>query len=114
MTRPELASHPAFARILKTLLADGSADPLPPAGGRRAFGSGTLRVGGKIFAMEVQGRVVLKLPAPRVDAPVAAGRCARFENGSGRAMKEWVALEGAARGWLALAREAQAYVGGAR
>ena len=37
----------------------------------------------------------------------------RFENGSGRAMKEWVALEGAERGWLALAREARAYVGGA-
>ncbi len=61
-----------------------------------------------------QGALVLKLPAARVDALIAAGRGVRFDPGHGRVMKEWVALAGSGddEDWLALAREARAFVSG--
>ncbi len=73
----------------------GEPDVQPPGsdGGRR-FGSDTLRLGGSIVAMLVQGRVVLKLPRERVEALIGAGDGAPFENGRGQPMREWVALTG--------------------
>src|SRR5215472_4405441 len=44
----------------------------PPRGGG-GFGRGTLRYQGKIFAMLVRGRLVLKLPASRVTALIRSG-----------------------------------------
>jgi TfoX/Sxy family transcriptional regulator of competence genes len=40
---------------------------------KKGFGSSALCVGGKIFAMLVKARLVVKLPRPRVDALVASG-----------------------------------------
>ena len=74
------------------------------------FGSNPgLRVGGKIFAMEVDGRLVVKLPAERVTALAEAG-AEPFVVGK-RTMREWVSV--APRDdWTALAREAYEFVGG--
>jgi TfoX/Sxy family transcriptional regulator of competence genes len=74
------------------------------------FGSNPgLRVGGKIFAMEVDGRLVVKLPAERVAALTEAGGAEPFVIGK-RTMREWVAVEPGAHDWPALAREALAFV----
>ena len=89
---------------------EGGVDPATPDSSRRRFGATALKTGGKIFAMAVKGTLVLKLPASRVDALVAAGLGTRFDPGHGRTMKEWVALTGAEEGWLPLAREARAFV----
>jgi hypothetical protein len=84
----------------------------PPQPGGRRFGSTTLTVDGSIFAMAVGGALVLKLPRERVAALVAAGAGSPFANGSGRPMREWVALGSDDALDLALAREALAFVGG--
>jgi hypothetical protein len=68
-----------------------------------------LRVGGKIFAMEVRGKLVVKLPAERCEELVAAGGAEPFVVGR-RQMREWVAVEPGAHDWPALAREALAFV----
>jgi hypothetical protein len=80
--------------------------------GGRGFGSTALRVHGRIFVMLTDGRLVLKLPARRVDELIASGDGQRFDPGHGRLMKEWLSLEPASGAeWLALAREAMAFVG---
>lgn len=82
---------------------------------KQGFGSSALKVHGKIFAMLVTGRLVLKLPRQRVDALIAAGDGARFDPGHGRLMKEWLSVEPAsAADWLPLAREALAFVASKR
>lgn len=73
------------------------------------FGSNPgLRVGGKIFAMEVGGRLVVKLPADRVAELIAADGAETFVVGR-RAMREWVSVE-PRDDWSALTREAHAFV----
>ena len=56
--------------------------------------------------------MVLKLPADRVAALVAAGRGKPFMPVPGRVMREWIALAGREDGWLALARDARGFVAG--
>ena len=78
----------------------------PPRGGS-GFGRGALRWEKKIFAMFVRGRLVVKLPASRVDALVAGGDGVRFDANKGTPMKEWLSLDPESRrAWLPLAREA--------
>jgi hypothetical protein len=87
---------------------------LPPRGGH-GFGRSALRVENRIFAMLVRGRLVLKLPQPRVDALVAAGQGIRFDANKGTPMKEWLSLDPEAPlPWRPLAREALEFVRGAR
>lgn len=84
----------------------GTMGVTPPRGGS-GFGRTALRFQDKIFAMLVRGRLVVKLPADRVDALVADGEGARFDANKGRPMREWFSLDPASpRGWLPLAREA--------
>jgi len=79
----------------------------------RGFGSKALKVNGKIFASLTRGRLLLKLPEKRVDALVASNKAARFSTGVGRVKKEWLTVAPSSkREWLALAKEARAYVGG--
>jgi len=84
----------------------GVAGVTPPQGGG-GFGRTGLRYERKIFAMLVRGRLVLKLPAARVDALVAAGDGVRFDANKGTQMREWFSLDPASgRSWPLLAREA--------
>ncbi len=84
----------------------GWAGVTPPRGGS-GFGRSALRWEKKIFAMLVRGRLVVKLPAPRVDALVSGGDGARFDANKGTPMKEWFSLDpGSELAWLPLAREA--------
>jgi hypothetical protein len=77
----------------------------------RGFGSGALRANGRIFAMVVRGRLVVKLPRDRVDALVEQGQGVRFDANKGRPMAEWVSLDPASTvDWEALAAEALAFV----
>jgi hypothetical protein len=84
----------------------GTAGVTPPRGGG-GFGRSALRFEGKIFAMLVRGRLVVKLPAPRVDALVGAGAGVRFDANKATPMREWLSLDpDSGQDWLALAREA--------
>lgn len=78
----------------------------PPPGGS-GFGRGSLRYRRKIFAMLVRGRLVVKLPAARVDELLAAGQGDRFDANKGTPMKEWFSVDPESQQeWLTLAREA--------
>jgi hypothetical protein len=78
----------------------------PPRGGS-GFGRSALRFQNKIFAMFVRGRLVLKLPAERVEELIAAGEGVHFDANKGTPMREWLSLDPeSARPWLALAAEA--------
>ena len=78
---------------------------------KKSFGSMGMRIKNKIFVMLVRGRLVVKLPAQRVDALIASGEGERFDPGHGRLMKEWLVLNPASKQeWLPLAQEAMKFV----
>jgi len=84
-----------------------------PPGESAGFGSGSLRIGGKIFAMFVRGHLVVKLPKARVDELVAAGDGVRFDANKGTPMKEWLSLSETSRlDWERLSGEAFGFVSG--
>ena len=99
-----------FAALVEELAGEPGVAPPDAAGGRR-FGSAALKVDGSIFAMLHDGRLVVKLPRPRVEALLADGTGGPFGAGRGRPMREWVTvLSGDDRTWSTLAREALAFV----
>ena len=119
----EPASHddPRFTGVLAAFAADPALAAVADeyvanqmSGGRRKFGSRALKVDGRIFAMLSHGRFVVKLPGPRVDALVAAGCGTYFDPGHGRKMKQWLSITSAAQPWIALAKEAHAFVAAIR
>jgi hypothetical protein len=77
------------------------------------FGSTSLKVKGKIFALlSSRGEFVVKLPHRRVDELIAAGKGRRFDPGHGRLMKEWLAVRSnSSEDWIRLAGEALKFVG---
>jgi hypothetical protein len=96
-----------FAELVEELVGEPG---VTPPGEGRGFGSDTLRVGGKTFAMVVHDRLVLKLPRATVDALVDEHAAERLEM-RGRRMKEWASLEpGQEERWPDLARAALAFV----
>lgn len=96
-----------FEDLVDDLL--GAPGVTPPGG--TGFGRSALRVHNKIFAMLVRDRLVVKLPARRVDALVAAGEGDRFDANKGTPMKEWFNLDPASGlDWPPLAREAMDFV----
>ncbi len=101
-----------FAAIVDAM--QSSANVTAPADGvepTKRFGASALKVNGKIFAMLVNGELVVKLPRSRVDALIAAGAGRRFATGQGRPMKEWLSLApDSDEEWLPLARDAMAFV----
>ncbi|MEP6598871.1 MAG: hypothetical protein ABJB98_05415 [Actinomycetota bacterium] len=82
----------------------------------RMMASNGLRIEGKIFAMLVRGRLVLKLPAERVTALVVDGFGEPFEPRPGRRLKQWVSLDvpqpPLQSRWHELTAEARVFVGG--
>ena len=102
------AAEGRFA-VLVDAFADARGVTPPGATGRRAFGSDALKVDGAIFAMEVQGALVVKLPADRVAELIGEGTCAPFAGGRGSPMREWATVTDPARD-LDLAAEALAFV----
>ena len=113
MSHPLITPEERFATIVEELLSNP--DVTPPSDGKR-FGSSGLKIHNKIFAMLVRGKLVVKLPKPRVDALIASGEGERFDpRHDGRLMKEWVTLEPTSdEGWLPLAREAMEFVASKR
>lgn len=80
---------------------------------RRGFGSGALKVKGKIFAlMSSNNHFVAKLPKQRVDELVKIGKGKYWVPGPGRVMKEWLETEGNKDSWVELAQEAYQFVRG--
>jgi len=84
----------------------GSPGVTPPRGGS-GFGRSALRWENKIFAMLVRGRLVVKLPASRVDTLAGGGDGVHFDANKGTPMKEWFSLDPqSGLAWLPLAQEA--------
>ena len=103
-----------FEAVVDALLDHPGVMPPQTGGSSSQFGSSGLKIGGKIFAMLVRGRLVLKLPRSRVDALVAAGEGERFDpRRDGRVMKQWLVLDPASQlERLPLASKAMQFVGG--
>jgi TfoX/Sxy family transcriptional regulator of competence genes len=113
MSYPPITPEERFATIVEALLSNPG---VTPPSDKKEFGSSGLKIHNKIFAMLVRGKLVVKLPKPRVDALVASGEGERFDpRHDGRLMKEWVTLEPRSEEeWLLLAREAMEFVASKR
>ena len=97
--------------LVSDVLAEGVATHGNQGGPQRAFGATSLKTDGKIFAMLVKERLVVKLAAARVSELVESGAGERFDPGHGRIQKEWLAVAGDDPAeWRALAIESEAYV----
>ncbi len=102
--REETQPEDRYEELIDGLV--GTSGVTPPRGGG-GFGRSAVRFQEKIFVMLVRGRLVLKLPAERVDALVAEGEGVRFDANKGTPMKEWFSLDPESDlPWLPLAREA--------
>jgi hypothetical protein len=105
----KLSGQERFDELVAEYVATRGVTPPGETGG---FGRGALRIDGKIFAMFVRGRLVVKLPKARVDELVNAGEGERFDANKGTPMKEWFSLDPASRlAWRPLSEEAFAFVG---
>jgi hypothetical protein len=105
---PTRLQETRFALVVNAFAADRQ---VSPPGTGKGFGSGALKVNGKIFAMiSSKGEFVVKLSEERVNELVAAGEGSRFDPGRGRVMKEWLVVT-ADHKWLPLAKEARKLLG---
>src|SRR5262245_30117246 len=105
--RENAADDPRFASVVAAMA--GKRDVTRES--RQGFGSGALKVNGKIFAMMTpRAEFVVKISKARVDELISLGFGERFEPGPGRTMKEWLALDGHPERWTELAKEAYQFV----
>jgi hypothetical protein len=105
--RENAADDPRFAPVVAAMA--GKRDVTRES--RQGFGSGALKVSGKIFAMMTpRAEFVVKISKTRVDELVNQGVGERFEPGPGRIMKEWLALDHRPELWTELAKEAYQFV----
>jgi len=105
--RENAADDPRFAPVVAAVA--GKRDVTRES--RQGFGSGALKVNGRIFAMMTpRAEFVVKIPKARVDQLVNQGVGERFEPGPGRVMTEWLALDGHTEVWIELAKEAYEFV----
>ncbi len=112
MREKGLDSEARFAAVVRKFR--GAANVTPPEGGagpHMRFGSNGLKVDGKIFAMLVNGRLVVKLPRERVQDLVSSGAGGPFDPGHGRLMKEWIVVApDSTLDWYLVARDALEFV----
>lgn len=109
--QPSLSPEDRFADLVDELV--GVDGVTPPRGGA-GFGRSALKYRNKIFAMFVRGRLVVKLPAGRVEELAGAGAGVHFDANKGIPMKEWLSLDPESDlDWLALAHEALTHAGSA-
>ena len=102
-----------WGRLVDRMLAAGNATDGNAAGDgpKRAFGATSLKTNGRIFAMLVHDRLVVKLPAGRVEALIAESVGHAFDPGHGRLQREWLDVDGDDEtAWWALATESEAFV----
>jgi hypothetical protein len=106
------ASRARFEEVVLALVGKpGVTPPTADAESGQRFGSNALKANGKIFAMQVREKLVVKLPKARVEALCASDDGQRWDPGHGRLMKEWLALEPTSDvDWLLLATEAMEFV----
>ncbi|HZQ35145.1 MAG TPA: hypothetical protein VFD32_04375 [Dehalococcoidia bacterium] len=79
----------------------------------KIFVSTGLQAGGKFFAFVRKGQMVVKLPRERVRELIASGAGEPFDRGKGTPLPEWVVIPPGRADWVAIAREARRFVGGA-
>ena len=105
------AATARWERLVEEMLAGGTATYGNQDGPKRAFGSTSLKTDGKIFAMLVKDRLVVKLSSVRVEELVEGGLGERFDPGHGRIQKEWLNVGGSDPDqWRDLALESEAFV----
>jgi hypothetical protein len=105
------AAAARWEALVAAMLADGRATYGNQSGPQRAFGSTSLKTDGKIFAMLVKERLVVKLSAGRVTELVDAGAGERFDPGHGRIQKEWLSVfSDQPDQWRELASESEVFV----
>jgi TfoX/Sxy family transcriptional regulator of competence genes len=76
-----VTSEELFKSITAKLLSDEAISR------KKMFGSTGLSIGGKVFALLVKGKLVVKLPYERVETIISSGRGEPFDPGHGRLMK---------------------------
>jgi hypothetical protein len=103
-------SHAALFESLCEEYAGVSGVTVPEGGS--GFGSNAIKINKSIFAMLVNDRLIVKLPAGRVTELISSGDGLPFDAGKGKPMKEWVALTVDEAACRELAAEAMAFVGG--
>jgi hypothetical protein len=104
-TRPALTGQQLYGMVAQHY----GVEPGALSGPR--FGSNALKVNGKIFATLSNGRLLIKLPAGRVEALVQEKLGERFSTGPGRIKKEWVTVApSSADEWIGLSEESRDYV----
>jgi hypothetical protein len=107
-----MSSNQSQAALFESLCEAyaGEAGVTVPEGGS-GFGSNALKINRSIFAMLVDDRLVVKLPAGRVAELISSGAGLPFDAGKGKPMKEWVVLSVDDDACRELVAEALAFVG---
>ena len=102
MTQP-----PDFDDMIRAFEDDPSVGPSD----RRGFARASLMKNGKMFVSVRGDRMLLKLPADRVEAIIASAQGEPFDANRGKPLKEWVVVtDVTGLDWIALAREAARFV----
>jgi hypothetical protein len=106
LDNPSQSIKPEFSQIIESFLSD------PSVSSGKMFGSIALKTNGKVFAMQVKGELVVKLPRADVDQLVVSNAGRYFDPGHGKLMKEWVAVASGKTPWLPLAKAAHRFLKG--
>ena len=78
----------------------------------KIFISTGLQTNGRFFAFVRKGQLVVKLPRERVRELIASGAGEPFDRGKGTPLPEWAVIPPGRADWVAIAQEAQRFVGG--
>jgi hypothetical protein len=98
---------PAFVPVVDAFAKDRQVE----CGKGWGAGNTVLKVVGKIFAMTVGGKLVIKISKDRAAELVNDRTGSYFDpRHDGRLMKEWVVVEPRRANWIALAQEARRFV----